>query len=290
MKQFTAVLSRGCRSHGAIWREIDDVPTDLGPTVVAIGQFDGVHRGHQRLILDAQVRGATLGLPVGAVTFDRHPATLLAGATPPLILTTAERKFDLLAGTGLDFVLALPMSAALLNTSALDFAVGVLAERLCAVSASVGSNFRYGHRAAGDVSTLGAVGRTLGFEVGGVDLLHIGGAPVSSTRIRGLIAQGQLRAATALLGRFHSIETEVSDVSRTRIALRHCQRAATPPPGRYCVHLRQFDDPLRCFVPPTHVVVGADAFQLDRDDHIGGVHGRLSIGTKLRVEFIDECT
>ena len=286
MRQSAAVISSGCLSPGAVWRDIEDIPADLGPTALAIGQFDGVHRGHQRLVLDAQLRGARLGVPVGAVTFDRHPATLLPGARQPVILTAAERKFSLLAGMGLDFVLALPMSVALLNTSPHDFAVDLLSGRLRAVSAAVGSNFRYGHRAAGDVSTLTAIGRRLGFEVGGIDLLNIDGAPVSSTRICELIGRGKLRSATALLGRFHSIESEVSGVSRTRATMRYCGDVATPPPGRYCAQIRRVGDSSHLLIQLAHITVGADALEINWERDL---YGALSTGSKLRVEFVDEC-
>jgi riboflavin kinase/FMN adenylyltransferase len=279
-------MATGCLSPGTVWRDIEDIPADLGPTVLAIGQFDGVHRGHQRLVLDAQLHAARLGVPVGAVTVDQHPATLLSTASQPAILTASEHKFSLLAALGLDFVLALPMSVALLNTSARDFAVELLAGRLHAVSASVGSNFRYGHRAAGDVSTLTAIGRRLGFDVGGVDLLNIDGAPVSSTRIRELIARNQIRSATALLGRFHSVEAEVAGASRTRANARYRADRATPPPGRYCARIRHVDDRTGAPTRPAHVTVDAHVLEIvwDRDFPCS-----LSEGSTLRVEFVDEC-
>ncbi|MFD9667356.1 hypothetical protein ACFWAY_38110 [Rhodococcus sp. NPDC059968] len=158
----------------------------------------------------AACRATTLGLLVGAVTFDRHPSTILSPGRQPAVLTSLDRKFGLLADCGLDFVLALPMSPFLLQTSAEDFATDLLATRLRARSVSVGANFRYGYRAAGNTSTLDATGRRLGFEARKVDLLNIAGGPVSSTRIRREVTAGRVRSANAVLGRSHSVEAVVS--------------------------------------------------------------------------------
>ncbi|MEU7632834.1 bifunctional riboflavin kinase/FAD synthetase [Nocardia sp. NPDC049220] len=274
-------------SRQTLWRRAEDVPADLGPTVVAIGHFDGVHRGHQRLLADAEHRARALGLPVGAVTFDRHPATILTPGRQPAVLTGPDRKFELLAHCGLDFVLALPMNLPLLTTSAEDFATDLLATRLRVRSVSVGENFRYGYRAAGDISTLHATGRRLGFEAHKVDLLTIDGSPVSSTRIRAAVAEGRVRSAITLLGRSHSVEAIVATSSGRQATARTDPEIAEPALGSYRAAVYGLADPTQRTEQRAQVTVHHGALSIEFD-HEADAGWTPVVGTKLRVEFVDE--
>ncbi|MEU7766666.1 bifunctional riboflavin kinase/FAD synthetase [Nocardia sp. NPDC049190] len=274
-------------SRQTLWRRAEDVPADLGPTVIAIGHFDGVHRGHQRLLADAEQRARALGLPVGAVTFDRHPATILTPGRQPAVLTGPDRKFELLAHYGLDFVLALPMTLPLLTTSAEDFATELLATRLRARSVSVGENFRYGHHAAGNISTLHAAGCRLGFEARKVDLLNIDGSPVSSTRIRAAVAEGRVRSATTLLGRSHSVEAIVATSSGRQATACTDPGIAAPALGSYRGAVYGLADPTQRTEQRVRVRVHHGALDIDFD-HEAFAGSTPAVGTELRVEFIDE--
>jgi len=178
----TQALADGPDRRAVLWRCPDQVPQDLGPTVAALGQFDGVHRGHRRLVAEARKRAHQLGVSSGVVTFDRHPATVLSPRQAPSALTELDEKFERLEECGVDFVLALPLDAQLLQTSAADFARGLLMGTLQCRSVVVGSNFRFGHRAAGTPTTLTELGRSCGLDVVVMRLLEHDGLPVSSTR------------------------------------------------------------------------------------------------------------
>src|SRR4051794_20811842 len=154
-----------------VWRGVDEVPGDLGPTVVTIGVFDGVHRGH-RAILDraleaARTAAAEAGtrVPVVVVTFDPHPSEVVRPGSHPAMLSTLEHRVALLRAAGVDDVLVLHFSASLARLTPEEFVRDVLVDRLHAVSVVVGANFRFGHRAVGSVQTLAELGGALGFGV-----------------------------------------------------------------------------------------------------------------------------
>ncbi|GAY11055.1 FAD synthetase family protein [Pseudonocardia sp. N23] len=214
-----------------------------GPSVVAIGQFDGVHMGHRRLVAEAVRRADRLGVPAGAVTFDRHPAAVLAPDREPATLTGLDEKAELLASCGVDFVLALPLSPDLLRTSAADFVTDLLAGALDCRAVVVGTNFRFGHRAAGDPALLGELGRSHGMDVVVADLVDVAGRPVSSTRIRAEIAAGRVRSAARLLGRPHRVGAVVTGSRGRRCAVRLGTGTARPGSGRYRVSVDTGDRP-----------------------------------------------
>ena len=141
-----------------IWRSLADVPADLGATVVVIGNFDGVHLGHRRVLARAREIADERGLPVVAVTFDPHPMSVLRPEHAPTQLTTIERRADLLGEAGADHVLALPFDRDMASWAPEDFAQRVLVDTVHAAAVVVGANFRFGSRAAGDVATLQAFG------------------------------------------------------------------------------------------------------------------------------------
>jgi riboflavin kinase/FMN adenylyltransferase len=185
------------------------VPPGFGPSVVTVGMFDGVHRGHRALLDRVTAEAAARGLPAGAVTFDRHPLEVLRpGAQPPL-LTTLDRKVALLGAAGMDFVLVLAFTEELSRVTAEAFARDVLLDGVGARAIVVGENFRFGHKAAGDPALLAELGRPRGVEVVAVPLHADGGEVVSSTRVRAELARGDVRAAARSLGRPHAVEGTV---------------------------------------------------------------------------------
>ena len=183
-----------------IWRSLDDVPADLGRTAVVIGNFDGVHLGHQHVIREARAAADAEGLRVVAVTFDPHPMAVLRPEHAPTTLTDLVTRAGLLQTAGVDDVLALPFDRDVASWTPQEFAQRVLADALHAVVVVVGANFRYGTRASGDVASLTASGEELGFRAVGVPL--DGGPQVwSSTYIRTCLAAGDVAGAAQALGR-----------------------------------------------------------------------------------------
>lgn len=187
------------------WQGLDDVPTTWGPSLVTVGVFDGVHRGHQAIITTAVGRAHELGVPAVVVTFHPHPMDVVRPGNEPPMLTTLERRAELIASLGAAACLVLPFTEEMARQSAEEFVAEVLVGRLHAVEVVVGENFRFGHRAAGSVATLHELGAAAGFEAQGVPLL-LEGDPVSSTAIRQAIAAGDAEAATTMLGRPHRVE------------------------------------------------------------------------------------
>lgn len=182
---------------------VDDVPA--GPSVVTIGNFDGVHRGHRVLLRRAVDAAHEREVRSVAVTFDPHPAAVLRpGSQPPALQTVGDRCRTILE-VGIDLVVVLPFTLELSRQSAEDFVAQVLAGPLRAVRVIVGTNFRFGHKAAGDVVTLVELGEVHDFEVEAVGLLQMEGPPISSTAIRAHLLDGDVDWATAALGRPHRV-------------------------------------------------------------------------------------
>jgi riboflavin kinase / FMN adenylyltransferase len=194
------------RGPGRRWDGLAAVPSDHGPSVVTVGMFDGVHRGHRALLDRVTAEAAARGLPAGAVTFDRHPLEVLRPEARPPLLTTLDRKVALLGAAGMDFVLVLPFTEELSQVTAQAFAAEVLMDGVGARAIVVGENFRFGHKAAGDPALLAELGRPRGVEVVAVPLHTDGGEAVSSTRVRAELARGDVRAAAASLGRAYAVE------------------------------------------------------------------------------------
>ncbi len=189
-----------------LWRSWDAVPDDLDRTVVVIGNFDGVHRGHQAVVRRArEVAGERR---VVAITFDPHPMQVLLPERAPVRLTGIETRARLLEACGVDDVLVLPFSREVASWSPEEFVRRVLVDALHAAAVVVGENFRFGARAAGDVASLRALGREHDFTVEGLDLT--GGDQVwSSTYVRERIAAGDVTAAADALGRPVQVEGRV---------------------------------------------------------------------------------
>lgn len=192
------------------WRGLEDIPEDWGRSVVTIGSYDGVHRGHQLIIKHAVDRARELGVPAVVVTFDPHPSEVVRPGSHPPLLAPHHRRAELMADLGVDAVLILPFTTEFSKLSAADFVVKVLVDRLRAKAVVEGPNFRFGHKAAGNVDFLVEQGKVYDFEVEVVDLYVTGeaggGEPFSSTLTRRLVAQGDVKGAAEILGRPHRVE------------------------------------------------------------------------------------
>ncbi|OIV35374.1 riboflavin biosynthesis protein RibF [Mangrovactinospora gilvigrisea] len=192
------------------WRGLADVPEDFGRSVVTIGSFDGVHRGHQLIIGRAVERARELGIPSVVVTFDPHPAEVVRPGSHPPVLAAHHRRAEILAELGVDAVLILPFTREFSQLHASDFVRQVLVDGLHAQVVVEGPNFRYGHKAAGDMELLAGLGLRYGFEVECVELYASGaaggGRAFSSSLARELVAEGDMRGAAEVLGRPHRVE------------------------------------------------------------------------------------
>ena len=190
------------------WRSPADVPPDWGSSAVAIGVFDGVHAGHRAIIRRAQQAAAATGARTVVISFDPHPNVVVRPDQAPLMLTSVERRAELLAAVGVDALLVLPFTPELSLLPPEEFVEQVLVARLHASAVVVGANFRFGHKAAGDAELLRREGERHGFTVDAVELVG-DDQPVSSTLVRGLVADGDVAAAAAALGRPHQVEGPV---------------------------------------------------------------------------------
>ena len=183
------------------FKGLEAVPDGFGPSVVTIGKFDGVHRGHRSVIDRIRGIAAADGMRAVVVTFDRNPLALLAPDRCPDALVSLRQKLELLATTGIDATVLLPFDRALASVPATEFVERVLVDTLGAKAVLVGRDFRYGARGAGDVKLLEDLGESFGFTVEVVDDVRPEGERrVSSTWIRELLAEGDVRHATELLG------------------------------------------------------------------------------------------
>ena len=192
------------------WRGLEATPGDLGRTVVTVGMYDGVHRGHQKLIGAAVDRAQAMRRPCLLLTFDPHPAEVVRPGSHPAILTSMDRKAELVAGLGVDAMCVLPFTQEFMRLSPESFTHTVLVEHLHAAEVVVGENFTYGHRASGTVATLRTEGRRFGFAVEGValaeDASDDGEVTISSTYIRACVAAGDMVSAARALGRPHRVD------------------------------------------------------------------------------------
>jgi riboflavin kinase/FMN adenylyltransferase len=188
------------------------------PRRVAIGTFDGVHVGHREVIAGAET----------VITFDPHPQSVVAPGTQPKLLTTLERKAELVASLGVEELVVIPFDGDFAARSAQDFVDHVLVERVAATHVSVGENFRFGHKAQGDARLLAGDTR---FETRTVPLLEVDGEVVSSSHIRGLLAGGAVQYADELLGAPFSVDGEVQHGDKRGRTLGFPTANLVPRPG-----------------------------------------------------------
>ncbi|MBZ5680119.1 MAG: bifunctional riboflavin kinase/FAD synthetase [Acidobacteriia bacterium] len=184
-----------------VFHKLDDVPASFGPTLVSVGNFDGVHRAHAAVLREIVSRARERSAKAVAVTFEPHPARILRPEGGLKLLTPTPEKLRLLASTGVDAVLLLPFGRDLSLLTPRQFAERILKKKLHAREVHEGYNFHFGHKASGDMNMLSEFGREMGFEVKVYSEMRLRGESVSSSQIRKLLADGRVSRARHLLAR-----------------------------------------------------------------------------------------
>jgi riboflavin kinase/FMN adenylyltransferase len=187
------------------FHKLEDVPAGFGPSLVSVGNFDGVHRAHAHVLGEIVRRARQTGAKAVAVTFEPHPARILRPDSGLKLLSPLPEKLRLLANTGIDAVLVLPFGRDLSLMTPRQFVERILKKKLHAQEVHEGYNFRFGHKAAGDVNLLTQLGQEMGFALKVYSEEKLRGEPVSSSHIRKLIAEGRVSRARHLLARPFSI-------------------------------------------------------------------------------------
>jgi riboflavin kinase/FMN adenylyltransferase len=190
-----------------IFRSLEEIPGDFGPTVVTVGNFDGIHCGHQQVIREVVRRARERETRAVVVTFAPHPLRILRPDAAPLLITLQPVKERVLSKSGLDALLVIPFTRDFSITTAEDFVHQILCHKLRAIEVHEGENFRFGHKAQGTPQSLAEMGRELGFQVKLYPVMMLRGHPVSSSHIRTLLMEGKVTQARRLLGRVFSIAT-----------------------------------------------------------------------------------
>jgi len=188
-----------------VFRDLVQIPADLGCTVVSIGNFDGLHRAHQHVLRQNVARARELWAKSVVVTFDPHPVRILRPDVPKYLITPLPMKLRLFEQLGIDAVLVLTFNRDLSLMTPREFASEVLLKKLCVREVHEGSNFHFGHHAEGNVQKLAELGQELGFNVHIYPQQYYRGHQVSSSRIRELVAKGEVGIARSLLARPFSI-------------------------------------------------------------------------------------
>ncbi len=284
------------------WSGLSDVPAAWGRCVVTIGVFDGVHRGHQRIIARAAQVAAALRLPLAVVTFDPHPDEVIRPGSHPPLLCSVRFRAELLGRFGADAVCVLPFNYELSQQSAEDFVRSVLVDSLHAAAVVIGENFTFGHRARGNVTLLAELGDKYEFTVEGVQLFTDHGVAVSSSWIRELLLAGDVAAAAGELGRPHRVEGVVVRGNQRGRALGFPTANVEPPAhtaipadGVYAGWLAALTiDGAEAQRWPAAISVGTnptfdgsdrtvEAYALHRDDlDLYGVHAAVEFAAQLR--------
>jgi riboflavin kinase/FMN adenylyltransferase len=277
------------------WRGVRDAPGGWGRCVVTIGVFDGVHRGHQEIIGRAVERAADTGLPAVVLTFDPHPSEVVRPGSHPTMLTTPRRKAELLEDLGVDVLCVLPFTLEFSRLGPAEFAHQVLVEHLHAAAVVVGENFRFGHKAAGDVPLLRELGARFGFATEAVPIMGSDDTTFSSTFIRSCIDAGDVVSAGRALGREHRIEGVVVRGDRRGRELGYptanvetAPHAAVPADGVYAGRFVR-----QGVLRPAAISIGSnptfegrerrtEAYVLDFDGDLYGEHVAVDFVTRLR--------
>ena len=185
------------------------LPPDVAGTVVTVGSFDGVHRGHMAVLEEINRRAEARGLHSVLVTFDRHPLTVVRPEAAPGLLTTPDEKKEILSQSGLDYVAFLPFTRALSEYGPEEFVNHVLRKRFRVAELVIGYDHGFGRGREGDIGLLRRLGHAHGFAVDVVPAVVCGGSPVSSTRIRARVTEGNVEQAARDLGRPYSFRGPV---------------------------------------------------------------------------------
>jgi riboflavin kinase/FMN adenylyltransferase len=273
-----------------VFRKLDEIPAGFGPSLVSVGNFDGVHRAHIRVLAEIVARGRKRETKSLVVTFEPHPMRILRPDSGLKLLTPTAERLRLLQKTEIDAVLLLPFTRDVSLMSPQEFARQILCDRLNAVEVHEGYNFRFGHKASGDVSLLTQLGRELGFEVVVYPETRLRGESVSSTRLRELVQAGEVGRARLLLGRPFSIRSTpgrgrgygakytVPTINLSRY------EELTPKDGVYITRTRVGEE---CFDSVTNIgnrpTFGADSFAIET--HLLDFHP-LELTPETEIELI----
>jgi riboflavin kinase/FMN adenylyltransferase len=278
------------------WRGLDAVPSGWGRCVATIGVYDGMHRGHQAIVGRVVERAREAGLPAVVIMFDPNPAEVVRPGPPPATLSTIDHRADLLADLGVDVLLVMPFTVEFSRLTPEEFVHRALVGRLHAAAVVVGENFRFGHKAAGDVGLLAELGNRFGFAVEGVGLYGEADTTLSSTYVRACLDAGDVEAAVVALGRPHRVEGVVvpgdnrgHDLGFPTANLDPVPHAAIPADGIYAGQLVCGDERLAAAIsigtnPTFHGSERrVEAYALDRDDlDLYGEHVAVDFVARLR--------
>jgi riboflavin kinase/FMN adenylyltransferase len=284
------------------WHGLDEVPAGWGGSVVTIGEFDGVHLGHQRIVARASEIGRERGLPVVAITFDPHPDEVIRPGSHPPFLCSARRRAELLAGLGVDAVCVVPFTLEFSRIDPDEFVRTVLVEKLHAAAVVEGEDFRFGHKARGDVPLLDKLGEKYDYTVEGLPLLVLDDVTISSTAIRALLAAGDVAEAARLLGRPHRVEGVVvrghqrgRQLGFPTANVESPPHTAIPADGIYAGWLATLDEAgAEVSRWPAAISIGTnptfdgqvrtvEAYALDRTDlDLYGLHAAIDFAVRLR--------
>jgi riboflavin kinase/FMN adenylyltransferase len=184
-----------------VWNGVDDLPEGKTPVVASIGNYDGVHRGHQAILESVVANAQRRGLSAALITFDPHPLTVVAPERRPDLVQTRRQKLRSLERTGIDEVLIVPFDTALAQLEGKAFFEDYLLSRYPLAAVHVGQNFRFGKARSGDVDLLATIGQGAGFDVECVQPVEVDGRTISSSAVREALREGNVALAERLLGR-----------------------------------------------------------------------------------------
>jgi riboflavin kinase/FMN adenylyltransferase len=231
------------------WHGLESVPTSWGHCVVTIGVFDGIHRGHQSIIGEAVRLAGERGVPSVLITFVPHPSEVVRPGSHPPVLTSIVRRAELVEQLGVDVFLALPFTLEFSRMPPDEFIHQALVDRLHAFAVVVGENFRFGHRAAGDVQLLERLGHRFGFTTDGISLMTEDDTVLSATYVRSCVTAGDMDTAARVLGRPHRVDGVVERGDQRGRALgfptanlRTDEWAAVPADGVYAGRVVRLDE------------------------------------------------
>ena len=272
-------------------KSIQELEGAIHGSAVTIGNFDGVHRGHQKLIALTCAKALEQGLTSVVVTFDPHPLRVLMGPNTPPFITLTEQKLELIAELGPEVTLLLPFDRAMAALTPEQFVRQYLVEGLSVRELVIGYDYHLGKGRSGNYETLAGLGRDMGFNVQRLDPVTLGGAVVSSTRIRDLVSAGQVWEARPLLGRFYQVRGDVVHGQARGGKLLGFPTAnlaladeLTPKPGVYAVWV-QVGDQCRAAVANVGHNPTFGNLSLSVEAHIMDFSGDL-YGRRIRIHFV----
>ncbi|HEX4427443.1 MAG TPA: bifunctional riboflavin kinase/FAD synthetase [Terriglobales bacterium] len=276
-----------------VFHKLADIPADFGPTIVSVGNFDGVHRAHASVLKEIVDRAKKQGLKSIAVSFEPHPIRILRPDSGLKLLTPTSERLRLLEASGVDAVLLLPFTRDLSLMTPEQFAHEVLRAGLRAVEVHEGYNFHFGHKAVGDIKLLAKFGIDMGFDVKVYPEMRLRGEPVSSSHIRKLLKEGRVSRARHLLARPFSIRSTPgrgrgygSKYTVPTINLSRYEELV-PKDGVYITRTRVAEE---CFDSVTNIgnrpTFGADSYAIET--HLLNFHPiELAPDTEVEIHFLD---